>query len=80
MNKIIIALGLTLAAATGAFAASPNDYVELNAPTHGPAAEAHAAKAAEQSGIDYTATASFDSGPKAQIAPSFEDRSLLYNR
>ncbi len=41
MNKIIIALGLTLAAATGAFAQSPNDYVELNAPTHGPAAEAH---------------------------------------
>ena len=35
MNKILIALGLTLAAATGAFAASPNDYVELNAPTHG---------------------------------------------
>jgi hypothetical protein len=79
MNKIIIALGLTLAAATGAFAASPNDYVELNAPTHGPAAEAHAAKAG-LSGVDYTATASFNSGPKAQIAPSFEDRSLLYNR
>ena len=33
MNKILIALGLTLAASTGAFAASPNDYVELNAPT-----------------------------------------------
>ena len=60
MNKIIIALGLTLAAATGAFAASPNDYVELNAPTHGPAAEAHAVKSADQSGIDYTATASFE--------------------
>jgi ABC-type nitrate/sulfonate/bicarbonate transport system substrate-binding protein len=59
MNKIIIALGLTLAAATGAFAASPNDYVELNAPTHGPAAEAHAAKEA-QAGVDYTATASFE--------------------
>ena len=57
MNKIIIALGLTLAAATGAFAQSPNDYVELNAPTHGPAAEAHAAKAG-LSGVDYTATAS----------------------
>jgi hypothetical protein len=36
MNKIIIALGLTLAASTGAFAQSPNDYVELNAPVHGP--------------------------------------------
>jgi hypothetical protein len=68
MNKIIIALGLTLAAATGAFAASPNDYVELNAPKAG------------LSGVDYTATASFNSGPKAQIAPAFEDRSLLYNR
>ena len=44
MNKIIIALGLTLAAATGAFAQSNNDYVELASPTHGPAAEAHAAK------------------------------------
>ena len=59
MNKILIALGLTLAASTGAFAASPNDYVELNAPTHGPAAEAHAAQAG-QSGVDYTATASFE--------------------
>jgi len=59
MNKIIIALGLTLAASTGAFAASPNDYVELNAPTHGPAAEKHAAMTG-QAGVDYTATASFE--------------------
>jgi hypothetical protein len=57
MNKIIIALGLTLAASTGAFAQSPNDYVELNAPVHGPAAEAYAAKSA-MGGVDYTATAS----------------------
>ncbi|GAB5462928.1 MULTISPECIES: hypothetical protein [Hoeflea] len=59
MNKMIMALGLTLAASTGAFAQSPNDWVELNAPVHGPAAEAHAAQSA-QGGIDYTATASFD--------------------
>ncbi|WP_340160932.1 hypothetical protein [uncultured Hoeflea sp.] len=57
MNKIIIALGLTFAASTGAFAASPNDYVELNAPVHGPAAEEHAAETG-QAGVDYTATAS----------------------
>jgi hypothetical protein len=72
MNKIIIALGLTLAAATGAFAASPNDYVELNAPVHGPAAEMQAAK----SGVDYTATASF-----AGSTASADQRSLeLFNR
>ena len=57
MNKIIIALGLTFAASTGAFAQPVNDYVELNAPVHGPTAEEYAA---EQGGIDYTATASFD--------------------
>ena len=78
MNKIIIALGLTLAASTGAFAQSPNDYVELNAPVHGPAAVAHAAKA-DQGGIDYTATASFD-GSKARVNHSVEDTSLQFNR
>ena len=77
MNKIIIALGLTLAASTGAFAASPNDYVELNAPTHGPAAEAHAAKSAEQSGIDYTATASTGDTVKAE---RFERSLEQFNR
>ena len=66
MNKIIIALGLTLAAATGAFAQSPNDYVELNAPTHGPAAEAHAAKS-DMAGVDYTATASIGDTSGDQI-------------
>ena len=65
MNKMLIALGLTLAASTGAFAQSPNDWVELNAPVHGPAAEAHAAQSAQQGGIDYTATASFDRAPEA---------------
>jgi hypothetical protein len=65
MNKILIALGLTLAASTGAFAQSPNDWVELNAPVHGPAAEAHAARSA-QGGIDYTATASFDRAPETK--------------
>ena len=65
MNKILIALGLTLAASTGAFAQSPNDYVELNAPTHGPAAEIHAAKSG-QSGVDYTATSSVDRSPHAK--------------
>ena len=76
MNKIIIALGLTLAAATGAFAQSPNDYVELNAPTHGPAAEAHAAKAG-LSGVDYTATASVGDTVKAE---HFERSLELFNR
>ena len=59
MNKITIALSLALAASTGAFAQSPNDYVELNAPTHGPAAEIQVAKSV-QSGVDHTATASAD--------------------
>ncbi len=76
MNKIIIALGLTLAAATGAFAQSPNDYVELNAPTHGPAAEAHAAKAG-LSGVDYTATASVGDTVKAE---RFERSLEQFNR
>ena len=76
MNKIIIALGLTLAAATGAFAQSPNDYVELNAPTHGPVAEAHAAKAS-LSGVDYTATASVGDTVKAE---RFERSLELFNR
>ena len=76
MNKIIIALGLTLAASTGAFAASPNDYVELNAPTHGPAAEAHAAKAG-LSGVDYTATASVGDTVKAE---RFERSLEQFNR
>ena len=76
MNKIIIALGLTLAAATGAFAASPNDYVELASPTHGPAAEAHAAKAG-LSGVDYTATASVGDTVKAE---RFERSLELFNR
>ena len=76
MNKIIIALGLTLAASTGAFAASPNDYVELNAPTHGPAAEIHAAKAG-QAGVDYTATASVGDTVKAE---RFERSLEQFNR
>ena len=59
MNKILIALGLTLAASTGAFAQSPNDYVELNAPVRGPAAAEYAA-IQKMEGIDYTATASFE--------------------
>jgi len=79
MNKIIIALGLTLAAATGAFAQSPNDYVELNAPTHGPAAEMHAAQSGQsaQSGVDYTATASVGDTVKAE---RFERSLELFNR
>ena len=76
MNKIIIALGLTLAAATSAFAQSNNDYVELASPTHGPAAEAHAAKAG-LSGVDYTATASVGDTVKAE---RFERSLELFNR
>ena len=71
MNKIIIALGLTLAASSGAFAQSPNDYVELNAPVHGPAAVAHAAQA-ETGGVDYTATASFSNGSNGDAGYSAE--------
>jgi len=73
MNKIIIALGLTLAASTGAFAASPNDYAELNAPVHGPAAVAHSA----QAGVDYTATASVGDSVKAE---RFERSLEQFNR
>ena len=73
MNKIIIALGLTLAAATGAFAQSNNDYAELASPTHGPAAAAQSA----QSGIDYTATASVGGGSQAE---RFERSLELFNR
>ena len=76
MNKIIIALGLTLAAATGAFAQSNNDYVELASPTHGPAAEAHAAKS-DMAGVDYTATASVGDTVKAE---RFERSLELFNR
>ncbi|MDZ7601008.1 MAG: hypothetical protein U1A06_06505 [Hoeflea sp.] len=49
MNKIIIALGLTLAASTGAFAQSN-------------ALDAYVPQAANAAGIDYTATASIGSG------------------
>jgi len=77
MNKILIALGLTLAASTGAFAQSPNDYVELNAPVHGPAAEVHAAKTG-QAGIDYTATASFDRSDSRMSDNSYS--SVRFNR
>ena len=76
MNKIIIALGLTLAASTGAFAQSPNDYAELNAPVHGPAAEAHTAMAG-QAGVDYTATASVGDTVKAE---RFERSLEQFNR
>ena len=76
MNKTIIALGLTLAASTGAFAQSPNDYVELNAPTHGPAAAEYAARQ-KMEGIDYTATASFSNHSNTHV----DERSLeLFNR
>ena len=74
MNKIIIALGLTLAASTGAFAQSPNDYAELNAPVHGPAAVAHA----EMGGVDYTATASFDRSGAQMSDNSYS--SVRFNR
>jgi len=77
MNKILIALGLTLAASTGAFAQSPNDYAELNAPVHGPAAVAHAAQA-EMGGVDYTATASFDRSGAQMSDNSYS--SVRFNR
>ncbi|MCY0149966.1 hypothetical protein OEG84_20240 [Hoeflea sp. G2-23] len=54
MNKIIIALGFTLAASTGAFAAST-------------AMDAYDFPAAQTSGIDYTATASTGAGSNDQV-------------
>jgi hypothetical protein len=79
MNKIIIALGLTLAASTGAFAQSPNDYVELNAPVYGPAAEAYAAKSA-MGGVDYTATASTVRIPSTDNPEQNGYTALQFNR
>ena len=54
MNKILIALGLTLAASTGAFAQSS-------------ALDAYVPQAVNASDIDYTATASIGSGAGDQI-------------
>ncbi|MCY0147506.1 hypothetical protein OEG84_07205 [Hoeflea sp. G2-23] len=54
MNKIIIALGLTLAASTGAFAAST-------------AMDAYQVPAAQTSGIDYTATAAVGAVSNDQV-------------
>ena len=80
MNKMIIALGLTLAASTGAFAQSPYDYVELNAPVHGPAAEAHAAKQQQMGGVDYTATASFENSASVTDSAASEAYLRQFNR
>ena len=55
MTKILIALGLTLAASTGAFAQSS-------------ALDAYVPQAANASDIDYTATASIGGGNADQIA------------
>ncbi|GAB5462927.1 MULTISPECIES: hypothetical protein [Hoeflea] len=79
MNKIIIALGLTLAASTGAFAQSPNDWVELNAPVHGPAAMEHAAKS-DMGGVDYTATASTVRTPSTDNPEQNGYTALQFNR
>jgi len=54
MTKIIIALGLTLAASTAAFADST-------------ALDAYVPQAASASGIDYTATASISGGSDDRI-------------
>ena len=61
MNKIIIALGLTLAAATGAFAQADFNYDNLPGASYGTEV---------QSGVDYTATASVG-GNVADTAGSF---------
>ncbi|WP_412048909.1 hypothetical protein ACK6D9_07275 [Hoeflea sp. Naph1] len=54
MNKLIIALGLTLAASTGAFAQSS-------------ALDAYHFPEAQTTGIDYTATASTGAGSNDQV-------------
>ena len=80
MNKIIIALGLTLAAATGAFAQPNFNYDRLPGASYGP--EFHSAGAnhdrAGKAGIDYTATASLGDGSQAAIDGQNRQRNLSY--
>ena len=77
MNKIIIALGLSLAAATGAFAES--NFGPDRTPTT-PANELVENYRSAGSSIDYTATASIDGGSQAVVSLNSKnpDRVLNY--
>lgn len=80
MNKIIIALGLTLAAATGAFAQPSFNYDRLPGASYG--ADYNTAgenqDRAGQAGIDYTATASIGDASQAEIDAQNRERNLSY--
>ena len=77
MNKIIIALGLSLTAATGAFAES--HFGPDRSPTT-PANELVEDYRSAGSGIDHTATASIDGGSQAVVSLNSKnpDRVLNY--
>ena len=77
MNKIIIALGMTLAASTGAFAES--NFGPDRSPTT-PADELVTYNQGGEAGIDYTATASIDGGTLSVVPLNSEnpDRVLNY--
>lgn len=80
MNKIIIGLGLTLAAATGAFAQPEFNYDNLPGSSYG--AAYHSAgenqDRAGKTGIDYTATASLGDGPQAAMNEQNRERNLSH--
>ena len=77
MNKIIIALGLSLAAATGASAES--NFGPDRSPAT-PANELAEDYRSARSNIDYTSTASVDSRSKVGVARTQDDlnRELYY--
>ena len=80
MNKIIIALGLTLAAATGAFAQPNFNYDQLPGASYGSAYHTAGENQdrAGKAGVDYTATASFGDGSQAAIDKQNRERNLSF--
>ena len=80
MNKIIIALGLALAAATGAFAQPEFNYDSLPGSSYG--AAYHSAGENQDrpanAGIDYTATASIGDGSQSAMDTQNRARNLSY--
>ena len=76
MNKIIIALGLSLAAATGAFAES--NFGPDRSPTT-PANELVTYNKGGDAGIDYTATASIEAGSQSVVSLNSDDADRVLN-
>ena len=76
MNKIIIALGLSLAAATGAFAES--NFGPDRSPTT-PANELVTYNKGGDAGIDYTATASIEAGSDSVAAINSKNPDRVLN-